>query len=99
VNARKATLLALALAALLPLSVQAQRSSGAIMGKAAPGTVVVVHNEGSGMHRELVVKENGRYDARNLPTGTYSVTLRKADGSSSPPILVAVHAGITTRVP
>jgi hypothetical protein len=99
VNARTAWLLGLALASLLPLSAQAQRSSGSIMGKAAPGTVVVVHNEGSGLHRELTVAGNGRFEARNLPTGTYSVILRRADGSSSEPVLVAVHGGVATRVP
>jgi hypothetical protein len=99
VNARKGVLLGFVLAALLPLSAQAQRSNGTIIGKAAPGTVVVVHNEGSGMHRELTVKANGRYEARNLPTGIYSVVLKRPDGSSSEPVLLAVHGGVATRVP
>jgi hypothetical protein len=77
----------------------AQRSSGGITGKAAPGTVVLVHNEGSGLERETTVKDNGRYELRNLPTGIYSVVLRTADGRASEPVLVAVHGGIATRVP
>lgn len=93
------TIAALAGAVLATTPVHAQTSSGALMGKADAGTVVTVHNEGSGMTREITVKKNGRYDLRNLPTGTYSVTLRHADGSTSGPILVAVRVGTATRVP
>ena len=89
----------LAFAALFAAGVPAQSSSGAIIGKAAPGTVVVLHNEGSGLHREITVKGKGRYEARHLPTGTYSVSLRAPDGSSTAPILAAVRVGTATRIP
>ena len=77
----------------------AQSSSGAIVGRAAPGTVVVLHNEGSGMHREVTVKKNGRYELRNLPTGVYSLVLRGADGRDGEPFLVTVRVGTATRIP
>jgi hypothetical protein len=101
VNAfRKSWLAAtLALAGLFAAGAPAQSPSGAIIGKAAPGTVVVLHNEGSGLHREITVKGKGRYEARNLPTGTYSVTLRAPDGTTIGPILVAVRVGTATRIP
>ena len=89
---------ALLAGALVALPAAAQKSSGGIMGKAAAGTVVTAHNEGSGLERETTAKESGRYELRNLPTGTYSVTFKRADGSSET-VLVIVHGGITTRVP
>ena len=99
-NARSGKILAGALAlALFAAAALAQSPAGAIVGKAEPGTVVLLHNEGSGMHREITVKKNGRYEARNLPTGTYSVVLKRPDGTSSEPILVAVRVGIATRIP
>jgi hypothetical protein len=101
VNARRKFLPALALlfGGLFAGGAAAQSPSGALVGKAAPGTIVVLHNEGTGLHREITVKKNGRYEARNLPTGTYSVTFRNVDGSSSEPVLVAVRVGTATRVP
>lgn len=99
-NAHRGLLMAVLLAgACIALPATAQRSSGGVMGKAPAGTVVVLHNEGSGLHRELTVSAKGRYDFRNLPTGIYSVTLKLPDGSSSEPVLVAVHGGVATRVP
>ena len=100
-NARRKFLpaLALLLAGLFAGGVAAQSSSGSVTGKAAPGAVVVLHNEGTGLQREITVKKNGRYEARNLPTGTYSVIVKNADGSSSEPVLVAVRVGTATRVP
>ena len=100
-NARRKFLPALALlvCGLSAGGAAAQSPSGALVGKAAPGTIVVLHNEGTGLHREITVKKNGRYEARNLPTGTYSVTFRNVDGSGSEPVLVAVRVGTATRVP
>jgi hypothetical protein len=89
----------LALGGLFAATAPAQSPSGAIVGKAAPGTLVVLHNEGTGLHREITVKGKGRFEARNLPTGTYSVTLRAPDGSSTGPMLVAVRVGTATRLP
>ena len=98
-NAHRGLILAALLSgALLALPAAAQKSSGGIMGKAAAGTVVTVPNEGSGLQRETTVKSNGRYELRNLPTGTYAVTLKRPDGSSDT-VLVAVRGGIATRVP
>ena len=88
-------LLALGLAALLPVAAQAQSSTGGIMGKAPPGTVVTMHGEGIGIDREVTTSNRGRFQADRLPPGVYSVRV----GPQAEPVLVQVRAGVNTRVP
>ena len=76
----------------------AQSSSGNIMGEAKAGDVVVIENVDTGFVREVKVKEDGRYQMRRLPTGTFRVTVRHADGSNDEPKTVALHGGVTARV-
>jgi hypothetical protein len=88
--------LALALGAGLAL---AQSPVGALAGRGTPGDVAVVTNPKTGMSREVTIPKSGRYQLRNLPIGEYVVVIRHADGREEAPKGVAVHIGITVRVP
>ena len=88
--------LALALGAGLAL---AQSPVGALAGRGAPGDVAVVTNPKTGLSREVTIPKSGRYQLRNLPIGEYLVVIRHADGREDAPRPVAVHIGITVRVP
>jgi hypothetical protein len=79
-------------------SAMAQATSGNIMGDAKPGDVVVVSNKDTGWTREVTVKDNGKYSVRSVPTGTYNVEIRHADGSSEPMKQIKLHVGATARV-
>ena len=92
----RAGVLALALAA--SASAFAQSSVGAIAGQAEATDTIVIQNVDTGFNREIKPKANGRYQLRNLPTGTFSVTVQHADGKSEPARLVTLHAGQTARV-
>ncbi|QEE25126.1 carboxypeptidase regulatory-like domain-containing protein [Rhodanobacter glycinis] len=60
-------------------TVNAQATAGKIFGKAPSGYAVAAHNDSTGTQREAKVGSNGRYSLRELPVGTYTVTL-KEDG-------------------
>ncbi len=75
---------ALALALVVAIgSVQAQSTTGSIVGSVANGAgkTVLVENTSSGFSREVQVDERGRYSVANLPLGTYKVTV-KQDGAA-----------------
>jgi hypothetical protein len=75
---------ALALALVVAIgSVQAQSTTGGIVGSVANGAgkTVLVENTSSGFSREVQVDERGRYSVANLPLGTYKVTV-KQDGAA-----------------
>lgn len=76
----------------------AQSPNAALVGQAEPGTTAIIENVATGFTREVKVQKNGRYSLRSLPPGTFSVTIRKADGSLAAPRLVTLHVGSTTRV-
>ena len=91
--------LALGFAALsVAVIAQAQQSSGNISGSAVAGDTVVVQGPGNGFHREVSVKDDGRFNLRRVPTGEYTVTITHADGTTAPVKAVAVRAGATARV-
>jgi hypothetical protein len=90
--------LAAALALCLAGTAAAQSPSANIMGEAKPGDVAIIQNVDTGFAREVKVKDNGRYQLRGLPTGTFRVTIRHADGSSDEPKIVALRIGSTSRV-
>jgi len=76
----------------------AQQSSGNIAGEAKPGDTVVIQNVDTGFTREVKVKDNGRYALRGVPTGTFHVTVKHADGTAEQTVAVSIHAGTTARV-
>lgn len=91
---------ALALVATLGIAAvaHAQQASGNIMGEAITGDTVVVRNASIGFQRELSIKEDGKYNLRRLPIGSYEVTVKHADGTESAPKQINVQAGTTARV-
>jgi hypothetical protein len=65
------------------ISVAAQLTTGTITGMvtdetkaAVPGAQVTITNSETGLTRTLTTNETGRYEAPNLPVGTYEVTGR-----------------------
>jgi hypothetical protein len=76
----------------------AQSATAALSGQAKAGDVAVVENVDTGFSREVKVKDNGRYALRNLPTGTFKVTIRHPDGSIETPRVVTLRVGSTARV-
>jgi len=76
----------------------AQSPTAALQGQGKPGDVAVIQNAGTGVTREVKVKDNGRFALRNLPTGTYTVVIRHADGSMEPAQTVTLQVGATARV-
>jgi len=90
-----AIVLALGLAA---GTAMAQSPSANLMGEAKPGSVAVVENVDTGFTREVKVNDNGRYQLRRLPTGTFRVTIRHPDGSTEQPKTVTLRVGTTSRV-
>jgi hypothetical protein len=95
-NSLRLAALALALGAGLAL---AQSPVGALAGRGTPGDVAVVTNPKTGLSREVTIPKSGRYQLRNLPIGEYVVVIRRADGRQDAHKAVAVHIGITVRVP
>jgi hypothetical protein len=94
-NASRAAALALGLAA--SAGALAQSSNSGLSGRGANGDVAHVRNVDTGFEREAKVRD-GMFRLRNLPVGTYEVTLRHADGSTEGPVLAAAKVGVTQRV-
>ncbi len=90
-----AAVLALALGASVA---SAQSSVAAISGQAAATDTVVIQNMDTGFTKEIKPKANGRYLLRNLPTGTFSVVVKHADGTAEPARVVTLRVGTTARV-
>ncbi len=77
---KKAGVFASAMALLLlAFTATAQRADGNINGDAAPGDKVYVANTGTGLKRETVADEDGKYRFRALPLGTYQVKIVRGE--------------------
>lgn len=76
----------------------AQSSSGNIAGEATTGDIVVINGPDNGFHREVEIKEDGKYQVRRVPLGDYTVTVKRVDGTFSAPQTVTVRPGGTARV-
>jgi hypothetical protein len=94
----KRATLALALGLLLAGAVSAQSAVAHIRGQAVAGDTVLIQNVDTGFKREVKVGANGRYQLRNLPVGTFSVTVKHADGRVEAAKLVALRVGVTALV-
>ena len=94
----KPLLFGLALGAGLLSTAQAQSSSGNIVGEAVAGETIIVRGADTGFHREVTIKEDGRFTIRRVPTGTYTVVKMRPDGTSGTAQTVVVRIGSTARV-
>lgn len=79
-------------------SALAQRADGAIAGNAAPGDQVNIVNLDTGLKRETLVNDDGRYRFGSVPLGKYQVTITRG-GERVLNVVVALRPGITTRPP
>jgi hypothetical protein len=93
----KSLLLGVALGAGLLSTAHAQSSSGNIVGKAIAGETIVVHGADTGFHRELKIKEDGKFTIRRIPTGTYTVVKIRQDGTAGTAQTLVVQVGSTAR--
>lgn len=74
----------------------AQSTTGSVFGKAPAGYAVSVRSADTGVGRTVKVDASGRYAARELPNGVYTVVLKK-DGKAivqHPNVPVTVSRGI-----
>ncbi len=95
----KRSALSLAVGMVLASGAQAQSNiSGSIFGKAAAGDVIVIENPDTGFKREIQAGSDGSYRASQTPSGTYVVTVRRADGSTLKRENVVVNVGVGTSV-
>jgi hypothetical protein len=58
-------------------TVSAQSTAGKVFGKAPAGASVAARSNTTGTRREVKVADDGRYSIRELPVGTYTVTLKE----------------------
>lgn len=70
----------------------AQATSGMVFGKAPAGYSIAVRSDTTGGGRSVKVDSTGRYSARELVPGTYTVTLKRGDQA------VAKHLDVTVTV-
>ena len=77
---------------------QAQSSSGNITGMGKAGDTIVVDGMGTGVHRDIAIEKDGKYNLRRLPLGSYVVVVKHADGTSEHGQEVSIQAGVTARV-
>lgn len=73
-------------------------TAGNIAGSAAAGDIVIINGDETGIHREIHVGDDGKYRARGLPTGAYTVMIQHADGSVGPAQTVTLRVGQTVTV-
>lgn len=71
----------------------AQSTAGAVFGKAPAGYSVAVRSDTTGAGRTVTVDSSGRYSARELPTGTYTVTLKQGGQDVAKHLNVPVVVG------
>jgi len=81
----------------LAAAAHAQQASGNIFGNAVTGDTVVVQGNGTGFHRELDIKKDGKYSLRSVPAGEYTVSIKHADGTTETKAVV-VRVGSSARV-
>jgi hypothetical protein len=74
----------------------AQATTGSVFGKAPAGYAVSVRSASTGAGRTVHVDSSGRYSARELPNGVYTVTLQDRDQpvAKHPDVQVIVGRGV-----
>lgn len=76
----------------------AQSAVGHITGKAIAGDTITVDATSGGLHREITVMKDGKYQFRSVSPGSYEVKVKHADGTTDPTKAVLVKVGSTARV-
>ena len=71
----------------------AQATAGVVFGKAPVGYSVAVRSDATGAGRTVKVDSTGRYSARELPRGNYTVTLQQSEQDVAKHLNVPVIAG------
>ncbi|MBD8874073.1 carboxypeptidase-like regulatory domain-containing protein [Rhodanobacter sp. DHB23] len=71
----------------------AQATTGSVFGKAPAGYSIVVHSPVNGTGRTVTVDSAGRYSARSLQMGSYTVTLEQNGQAIAEHLNVPVTVG------
>lgn len=79
-------------------AVQAQSSSGNIVGEAVAGETILVQSADTGFRREMKIRDDGKFTIRRVPTGTYTVVRMGVDGAAGSAQTVVVQVGSTARI-
>jgi hypothetical protein len=79
-------------------TVSAQSTTGKVFGKAPMGYAVSAHSTTTGTQRQVKVDSSGRYSIRELPVGTYTVTLKESDHAVMKHLNVPVVVGRGSEV-
>lgn len=94
---RSALTVALGMCFTTPVLAQSN-TAGSIFGKADAAQTVVIENPATGFQREISVTGDGSYRAAALQPGTYRITVKRADGTTTVRDNVVVNAGVGTAV-
>lgn len=86
------------LMALVSFSAWAQRTDGNVGGLAVAGDQITAVNTGTGLKRETVADQDGKYRLSSLPLGEYIVSVVR-NGTPVANVKLNVRPGTTTRVP
>ncbi|MGH8076056.1 MAG: carboxypeptidase regulatory-like domain-containing protein, partial [Lysobacter sp.] len=79
--------------------VQAQsNTTGNIVGQARAGDSILVENQQTGFSREINANDDGSFRAGALPPGTYKVTRKGRDGTTSVRESITVSVGTGSTV-
>ena len=76
----------------------AQATTGGVFGKAPAGYAVTVHSDTTGANRTVHVDTGGRYSARELPVGVYTVILKNSGQAIAKHLNVPVSVGRNAEV-
>lgn len=77
----------------------AQSTSGSIVGDADPSDSITIIGTSNGFKREIKVDQDGKYKARNIPIGSYSIIVARKNGSMNTVTDILVRPGAAIRVP
>jgi hypothetical protein len=93
---------AVVMGGMLPLPANAQSTTAHIFGQAPAGETVLAESS-TGLHRHATVDAKGRYNLRNLPMSTYTVSLQKdgkvVDTRANIPVMVGRGAEVDFACP
>lgn len=81
-------------------TVQAQQTAGSVSGAGGKGDVVSVENRAINISRQATVGDDGTWQLTQLPAGTYTVTVTRANGTKeATSVIVRAGEGSTVAFP
>ncbi|TWI06326.1 TonB-dependent receptor-like protein [Luteimonas cucumeris] len=72
-------------------------AAGAVSGRAVTGDTITIENPATGFSRTITVSSDGSYRVPQVPIGTYNITRKGADGSTSTRT-ATINVGTTANI-